>query len=134
MLKYLQTNPAMPEYIYIGEKIKYDPVVMPAPYEIYAIVSAEEGLEKYRHGRPGFYRIVAEEAINLLEERGYNAAVCKRGVRIVLDHMERDPDPVETGSTGTIKGLDDADNVLVDWENGRTLNLILFVDQWHVER
>lgn len=121
----------MPEYIYVGEKIKYDPVVMPAPYEIYAIVSAEDGLEKYRHGRPGFYKVDVTEVINLLEECGHNAAVCKPGMRIVLDHMEHDPDPVEKGMKGTIKGLDDADNILIEWDNGRTLNLIPFVDRWH---
>lgn len=127
MLKYLQTNPAMPEYIYVGEKIKYDPAVMPAPYEIYAIVSGEDGLEEYRHGRTGFYRIGAEKACEIIGA----AAVCKPGTRIVLDEMRDDPDPIEAGSTGVIKDLDAADNVIVVWDNGRQLNLIPFVDRWH---
>ena len=107
----------MPEYIYVGEKIKYDPVIMPEPYEVYAVVTGEDGLEKYRHGRPGFYRIGAEEACEIL---GDKVAVCKPGTRIVLDEMRDDPDPIEAGSTGVIRGLDGAGNVLVDWDNGKT--------------
>ena len=129
-MMYLQINPAFPEYIFIGKKLEYDPVVMPEPYEIYAMVSGDVGdaLEKYRHGNPGFYKIGVEEACRIIGE----VAVCKPGMRIVLDHMENDPDPVEKGMTGKIKGLDGADNVLVAWDNGRTLNLIPFVDRWHV--
>ena len=61
-------------------------------------------------------------------------AVCKPGTRIVLDEMKEDPDPIEAGSTGVIRELDGDDDVLVAWDNGRTLNLIPFVDRWHVCR
>ncbi len=132
--QYLQINPAIPDFIYVGcKKIHYDPVAMPEPYEIYAIVSGDVGhvLEQYQEGKSRFYRIDVDEACRILTTRGYRLAVCKPGMKIVLDEMRNDPDPIEAGSTGVIKGLDGADDVLVAWDNGRTLNLIPFVDRWH---
>ena len=72
------------------------------------------------------------EACRILTEIGYKIAVCKSDARIVLDHMQQDPDHVEVGTTGTICALDGADNIMIDWDNERKLYLIPFVDRWHV--
>lgn len=52
------------------------------------------------------------------------------GTRICLDHME-DLCPVESGTKGTIIGVDDIGSIMVKWDNGRTLNLLPDEDQFH---
>ena len=52
------------------------------------------------------------------------------GTRICLDHME-DLCPVESGTKGTIIGVDDIGSLMVKWDNGRTLNLLPNEDQFH---
>lgn len=52
------------------------------------------------------------------------------GTRICLDHME-DLCPVESGTKGTIIGVDDIGSIMVKWDNGRTLNLLPDNDKFH---
>lgn len=52
------------------------------------------------------------------------------GTRICLDHME-DLCPVESGTKGTIIGVDDIGSVMVKWDNGRTIGVIPDVDKFH---
>lgn len=51
------------------------------------------------------------------------------GTRIRLIAMPDDPDPVPSGSEGTVTGGNKY-GIWIDWDNGRALNLIPGVDRW----
>ncbi len=54
-----------------------------------------------------------------------------KGTRICLDHME-DKFAVESGTCGTVQAVDDGGNILMKWDNGRTLSIVPEVDSFHV--
>jgi len=56
------------------------------------------------------------------------------GDRIRLLAMPEDPDPIPSGSTGTVTRVTDGPvaQISVDWDNGRTLSLVPGVDQFEV--
>lgn len=59
-----------------------------------------------------------------------------KGARVRLLSMPDDPDPIEPGSEGTInyvgKFPGEGQQIGVDWDNGRTLMLIVGVDDFEL--
>ena len=55
-----------------------------------------------------------------------------KGTRICLDSMENDPFPIPSGSRGTVQFVDDAGQLIMKWDNGRSLSLIPGEDRFHV--
>lgn len=54
-----------------------------------------------------------------------------KGMRVQLDRMHDDPFPIPPGTKGTIQGIDDAGQIMMKWDNGRTLSLVWDVDSFH---
>lgn len=54
-----------------------------------------------------------------------------QSTRICLDSMENDPRPIPSGTKGTVITVDDAGQVLMKWDNGRSLSLIPGMDSFH---
>ena len=52
------------------------------------------------------------------------------GMRIVLSRMNDPFSPVEPGTRGTVRYVDDAGQIGVAWDNGRSLSLIPGVDSF----
>lgn len=53
-----------------------------------------------------------------------------RGSRIQLDYMD-DPRAIPPGTKGTVDHVDDAAQIHVKWDNGRTLAVIPGEDSFH---
>lgn len=53
------------------------------------------------------------------------------GTRIILDHMEPDPNPVPDGMTGEVLWVNDNGTIACLWDNGRQLAVIPGVDKFH---
>ena len=53
------------------------------------------------------------------------------GTRLYCDGMPDDPRPIESGTIGTVVGVDDAGQIMMKWDNGRSLSLIPGVDSFH---
>lgn len=54
------------------------------------------------------------------------------GKRIKLISMRGDYDPIEPGTEGTIKYIDDAGTIHVNWDNGRRLGVIPNFDKYEI--
>lgn len=67
-----------------------------------------------------------EKKIEMLKQR-YPA-----GTRICLDRMENDPNPIPSGTMGTVVAVDDMGQLIMKWDNGRGLSLIPGEDSFHV--
>ena len=52
------------------------------------------------------------------------------GTRIKLIHMDDPYAPVPKGMTGTVVAVDDAGNIHMKWDNGRTLAICPEVDSF----
>lgn len=55
----------------------------------------------------------------------------KPGMRIKLSNMD-DPYPVPPGAVGTIRLIDDAGQIHVDWDCGRALPVIPGIDDFRI--
>lgn len=54
------------------------------------------------------------------------------GKRVTIIRMEDPYTDLRPGSKGTIKGEDDMGHILVNWDNGSSLNLIPDLDEYHI--
>ena len=54
------------------------------------------------------------------------------GTRVRLVSMPDDPDPVPEGTCGTVLAVDGAGQLLMRWDNGRSLSLLPGVDSFEV--
>lgn len=54
------------------------------------------------------------------------------GKRVKCVLMPNDPDPIPSGTEGTVEYIDDAGHIHVKWDNGRTLSLIPNIDIYEV--
>lgn len=54
------------------------------------------------------------------------------GTRIRLNHMDDPYAPIPDGTVGEVQYIDDAGNIHMVWENGRTLSLIEGVDDFTI--
>lgn len=55
------------------------------------------------------------------------------GTRIMVDSMGYDPRPIEPGTMGTVRLVDDMGTIHCDFDNGRRLGLIPGEDSFHRE-
>ena len=55
-----------------------------------------------------------------------------RGKRIRLIEMPEDPNPIQSGTEGTILYVDDAGTIHVLWDDGRKLGVIKGVDKYEI--
>ena len=60
----------------------------------------------------------------------YTRSCFPSGTRIILNSMNDPYAPVESGTRGTVRYVDDAGQVGVSWDNGRSLSLIPSVDSF----
>ena len=56
----------------------------------------------------------------------------KPGMRIELNHMCSDPQPIPDGSRGTVVAVDDIGSIMMKWDNGRSLSLIYGEDSFRI--
>ena len=54
------------------------------------------------------------------------------GYRVRLSEMRDDSDPVAPGSMGSLDHIDDAGQFHVNWDDGRTLPLVIGVDRFRI--
>ena len=52
------------------------------------------------------------------------------GTRVMLNNMNDPYSPVESGTSGTVRYVDDAGTLAVAWDNGRSLSLVPGVDSY----
>ena len=73
---------------------------------------------------------------NQIDRWAYRREYARRsyppGTRIRLLEMSDDPNPVSVGTCGTVLAVDDAGQLLMRWDNGRSLSLIPGVDNFEV--
>ena len=64
------------------------------------------------------------EFAKMYEQAERYKAMYPPGTRLLLHHMNDGFAPVESGTRGTVKHVDDAGQIHMRWDNGRTLALV----------
>lgn len=64
------------------------------------------------------------------EQVEYTRSCYPPGTRIMLDSMDDPYAPVPSGTRGTVRYVDDAGQIGVSWDNGRSLSLVPGVDSF----
>lgn len=87
--------------------------------------------------REYYYALLMQDNVNGRfppNNEGINATIFKfhPGCRLQLDCMPNDPQPIPVGSKGTVKKVDSAGQIMMKWDNGRSLSLIPGVDKFHI--
>ncbi len=54
-----------------------------------------------------------------------------KGTRVQIDHMGDDPNPIPSGTKGTVICVDDIGTVFCNFDNGRHLGICPEVDSFH---
>ena len=70
-------------------------------------------------------RFPTENELEMLREK------YPKGTKIRLIHMN-DPQPVPSGTIGEVALIDDAGNIHINWQNGRSLAIIEGVDDFEI--
>lgn len=70
--------------------------------------------------------------LNLLNNSMSDLFTPKQGDRIRCIEMVDDPNPVESGTEGTIEFIDDINQIHVKWDNGRSLSLLPGIDKYEL--
>ena len=88
------------------------------------------GIEEYSDL---YYKIVRR----WIRDNYGNGKLALPGDRIRLIKMSDDPEPIEPNTTGTVKKVGtvymfNEDHLYVDWDNGRTLSLLVGTDEFEV--
>ena len=77
-----------------------------------------------------------KDDLNKPDRWSYRRAYAERnyppGTRVRLVSMPDDPNPVPEGTTGTVLAVDGAGQLLMRWDNGRSLSLLPGVDSFEV--
>ena len=77
-----------------------------------------------------------KDDMNTPNRWSYRRAYAERnyppGTRVRLVSMPDDPDPVPEGTCGTVLAVDDAGQLLMQWDNGCSLSLLPGVDSFEV--
>ena len=66
-----------------------------------------------------------EKRIEMMKQR------YPEGTRICLDSMDNDPNPIPSGTKGTVQFVDDIGTVFCKFDNGRSLGMIPGEDSFH---
>lgn len=61
----------------------------------------------------------------------YYKQMYPEGTRIKLDYMDDPYAPIPSGTIGTVTAVDDAGNIHMKWDNGRSLAICPEVDGFH---
>lgn len=73
---------------------------------------------------------------NQIDRWAYRREYARRsyppGTRIRLIEMLNEPNPVPVGTCGIVLAVDDAGQLLMQWDNGRSLSLVPGVDNFEV--